>query len=214
MTTAFQETAFQSTGFQTEETEETSETDINYTPQDFPSDIRDRFPEHSPIHEIGNIGSKLIDSIGRELSNIEGWIFSNSDARFLSRATGIYLDRYGILFGLPRPGGMNDDTYRAHLISLRSSDITITGVKKAIAAILDIDTDEILITNSFPNYCTVGGVVMANMVTGTTCRFSGRYNTVTKTMTIQVPSGSDVDLLESVIYNMVIPGVTVVIEEV
>ena len=181
---------------------------------DYGQEIRDRLPEHSVLQIKGNLGRIMIDeSIGKEFSSIDMDIFTNSRARFLPFATGKQLDYYGDWFGIPR-NGMGDDTYRANIISLRSADTTIAGLKQAISAILNITVDDIDITNLYPNYCRAGAEVRGNEQTGTPCTFAGHFLLKNKTMTITIPDDvpyQSVQLLESVIDNLVIPGVYVTI---
>ena len=118
----------------------------------------------------------MIDEcFGLEFSLQEIASFNNAKARLIQYATGQYLDYYGQWFGFPRPSGMDDDTYRANLISLRMADITIQGLTGAIAAILDIPESEITITNNIFNYCKAGAVCQSNQFEGTSCVFGGLY---------------------------------------
>ena len=179
---------------------------------DYGSEIRSKLPEESQLQIDGNPGRIMIDSsIGEELGNCEVDTFNNAKARLLSYASGEYLDQYGAWFGILR-NGMDDDTYRANIIALRSSDITIAGLKNAISAILNIDISEITITNTYPNYCKAGGVCNSNLFQGTPCKFAGHYSLINKTMTIILPVGTDPTLLTNILNNLVIPGVSVIIE--
>lgn len=187
----------------------------NYVPQSYAEEIRNRLPENSPIHDPDNLGYKLIDTIGLELGKVEAWLFRNSDSRFLERASGAYLDQYGLWFGLSRQTGMSSTDYYNQITGFRGSDITITGLKKAISSILQISRDEIIITNTYPNYATVGGVVSANHFTGTPKTFSGYTNVISKNMTIILPTGSDPNgILPGLISNLTVPGITITILEV
>jgi hypothetical protein len=200
---AFQKTAFQNNAFQQDEI-------IESTSQiDYGQEIRDRLPEESSLQIDGNPGRIMIDkSVGTELGSVEVDTFSNARGRLLPFATGIYLDRYGSWFGITR-NGMGDDTYRSNIIALRSSDITIAGLKNAIASILNISIDDIEITNTYPNYCKAGGICHSNLLQGTACKFAGHYSLQNKTMTITLPFGSDSSLLTNILNNLVVPGVTI-----
>jgi hypothetical protein len=181
---------------------------------DYGQEIRDRLPIESPLQIKGNPGRTLIDEcVGREFSNTEIAIFNNGKARLIQYATGAQLNYWGQLFGFPRPSGMDDDTYRANLISLRMADITIQGLTGAIAAILNIPESEITITNNTINYCKAGAVCNANQFQGTACKFGGLFQLTRNGITITLPAGADISLLESVIQNMVIPGIIVDIVE-
>jgi hypothetical protein len=181
---------------------------------DYGLEIRNRLSEHSNLQIENNPGRIMIDeSIGKEFSSIEVDIFSNARARLLQYATGKQLDYYGDWFGIPR-NGMDDDTYRANIIAFRMADTTIAGLKQAINAILNITVDEIIITNQYPNYCRAGADVRGNLQTGTPCTFAGHFLLKNKRMTIMVPITVpflSIQLLESVIDNLVIPGVYVTI---
>lgn len=181
---------------------------------DYGKEIRDKLPEHSALQDEGNPGRIMIDSsIGTEFASIEDDIFTNSRARLLQYATGKQLDYYGDWFGIPR-NGMDDDIYRANIIAFRMGNTTISGLKQAISAILNIIVDSIIITDLYPNYCRAGAEVRGNLQTGTPCTFAGHFLLQNKTMTIILPDtvlNSDILLLESVIDNLVIPGVYVII---
>jgi len=181
---------------------------------DYGQEIRDNLSEESSLQIDGNPGRIMIDSsIGEELGSCEDDTFNNARARLLSYASGIYLERYGNWFGITR-NGMDDDTYRNNIIALRSADITIAGLKRAISAVLNIDISEISISNNYPNYCKAGGVCNSNLLQGTACHFGGHYSLLNKTMTITIPNGSNLTILNNVLNNIVIPGVYVNILEV
>ena len=206
---AFQSNAFQSNAFQIEDLGPTT------VPQrDYGSDIRSRLPENSELQVDGNPGRIMIDNcMGKEFGNVEVDTFTNARARLIQNAVGKQLDYYGDWFGIIR-NGMDDNTYRANIIAFRSSDTTIGGLKRAIGAILNITIDKIDITNLYPNYCRAGAEVRGNLQSGTPCTFAGHFLLKNKTMTITIPNDvpySDVQLLESVIPNLVIPGVYVTI---
>jgi hypothetical protein len=176
---------------------------------DYGTEIRSKLPENSSLQIDGNPGRIMIDiSIGKELGNCEIDIFNNAKGRLLEYASGIYLDRYGNWFGIRR-NGLDDDTYRNNIIALRSSDITIAGLKNAISSVLNINVDDIDITNTYPNYCKAGAVCHSNILQGTACKFAGHYSLLNKTMTITLPDGTDITLLDNILNNLVIPGVTV-----
>jgi len=183
---------------------------LDTVPQrDYGDDIRGRLPENSELQVDGNPGRIMIDEcIGKYFGDMEVGIFVNSRARFLPNATGPQLEMYGDWFGIKR-NGMDDDIYRAQITSLISADITVAGIKRAISAILDIDISEISISNNYPNYCRAGAPCNANLFSGNPCTFAGHFSMVNKTMTITVPSGTDITNLGSVIDNLIIPGVTV-----
>ena len=180
---------------------------------DYGTEIRERLPEdHIINNDPENPGRILIDkSIGKYFAQMEVDIFKNSRGRFLPFATGINLERYGDWFGIQR-NGMDDNTYRANIISLISADITIAGVKTAVSAILNIDETEIDISNSIPNIAKAGSKCKANNYTGIASKFGGYFAMQKKQITITVPTGTDISILQSVIKNLVLPGVQVTID--
>ena len=187
---------------------------VDYIPTDFTEEILGRLPEESKLHDEDNLGHKMIElSVAREYGNIERWIFINSDARFLPEATGKYLDYIGEWKGYKRPVGMDDDTYRSHIISICSAEPTIAGIKKTLAGILGISTSSIIVSNHQYAYFKCGDKIEGNMVTGTTQLLAGYYMAGNKEIYITFADGVvyDSSLVLSVLGNMVFPGVTVVI---
>ncbi|MGB9979364.1 hypothetical protein [Methanobacterium sp.] len=174
--------------------------------------ILEMFPEHSPIHEDGNPLRELIEyGIGKVLDDIELEIFNSSDMRFLTLATGIYLDLIGERYGICR-NGKNDDDYRAILIAVKSSSPTIAGIKRTVSKILDIDVDAVIIIKGVEEGCRAGSIA-ADHYTGTPCHFVSHDILSKGVITIKIPSGSGADILELVLPNLVLSPVTVILKE-
>jgi hypothetical protein len=180
---------------------------------DYATEIRERLPEDHIINQDPeNPGRILIDEcIGRYFAETEIAIFKNTRSRFLPFATGIRLDQYGEWFGIPR-NGLDDNTYRANIISLISADITIEGLKTAVASILNLTVDDIDVTNTVANIATAGSTCTVNNQGGVISRFDGYFSTNNKQITITVPFQTDITILESVIQNLIMPGIEVTID--
>lgn len=195
--------------------------------RDYGLDIRNRLPTHSPLQISGNLGRILIDScVGVEYASIEDDIFTNSQGRFLEYAEGVYLDYYGDWFGVHRDG-RSDSEYRNVLITLRTADCTISGVKIALAVLLGLETSDINIYNTYSiaesnpeplhqNYFDFGDDISAERPSDNPRQYWRAHNTgvSTKSMTIEVPTGSDTGLIEDFIPRLTVPNVTVTILEV
>lgn len=174
-------------------------------------EIRERFPDHSPIHEDGNPMRELIENgIGPVFDDLLTKMYSNSDNRFLQLATGIMLDKLGKWFGVLR-NNLNDDQYRSLIIAVRSANPTVAGIKGAISAILGIDASLIIITNVTQKTSISGStfpVTVGDQFTGPFCTLSenplNSTSVVSGYINISVPSGNDLTILESVVDNLVI----------
>lgn len=173
-----------------------------------------RFPSQSPIHNPNNPGHIMIDdSIGRLLDEALIELEHNSDQRFLVDAEGVFLDRYGEWFGVPR-GDMGDDEYRIKLLAVQGSNISISGVRGALSIILDLDPSDIIIRNSDEGCCRLGKMVLYNQYhTGPTCRLTSQYTRDSGTIMITVPIGTDTSVAKSIIGQMILPGVIVNFKE-
>lgn len=175
--------------------------------------IREQFPEHSPLHDDNNPMREMIETgIGTVFDEIEEEIFDSSDMRFLITATGKYLDLMGERFGLAR-GTRTDDEYRAVLIAIKSSTPSIAGIKRTISKILDISIDEVVIIQGVESGCHDLSVAADNYE-GTACQIIDGYIPDTAgTITVKIPLGSGIDVLEPIISNFVIASVTVILKE-
>ena len=175
--------------------------------------IRELFPEHSPIHNDGNPMKDLIEKgIGPVFDEIEEAIFDSSDMRFLVTASGFYLDLIGQRYGIYR-NNRTDEDYRAVLIAVKSANPTIAGIKRSISRILDITEDEVIIIKGVEQGCHDGSIAADHYV-GTPCHFVSReIPDNSGVITIKIPLGSGITLLESIIDNLVIGSVTVILKE-
>lgn len=175
--------------------------------------MRERWPDHSLIHNDGNPLRELLEEgIGPEFDDIELEIFNSSDMRFLLTATGFYLDLIGERFGIVR-NGRTDDDYRAVLIAVKSANPTVAGIKRSISKILDISEDEVILIKGVEQGCHDGSIA-ADYYEGTPCKFIDNYVPSSPgVITIKIPQGSGIDLLESVISNLVLAPVTVILKE-
>jgi hypothetical protein len=171
------------------------------------------FPEHSPIHQDGNPLKELIEEgIGKEFDNIEEELFNSSDVRFLLTATGFYLDLIGERYGILR-NGRSDEDYKAVLIAVRSATPTIAGIKRIVSKILDITTEEVIIIKGVEQGCKDGSVAVDHYG-GTPCHFvSHEIPSNAGVITVKIPQGSGIELLESIISNLVLASVTVILKE-
>ena len=182
-------------------------------PSNYGTFIREKFPEHSPIHETGNpMREMLEEGVGPEFDSIEEEIFNSSDMRFLITATGFYLDLFGERYGIRRYG-RNDESYRATLIAVKAASPTVAGIKRSISKILDISEDEVIIIKGVESGCREGSMA-ADYYEGDPCHFIDNFISSTPgTITIKIPLGSGVEILESIISNLVIASVTVILKE-
>ena len=161
-----------------------------------------------------NLPAILVDKcVGREFGNIERWIYINSNVQTLETATGYYLDFYGEWKHFKRPSGMDDDTYRSHLISICSAGITFTDIKRTLASIFNTTVDKICLSNFMYDYLRCGDQIIGDYTTGTSQRLAGHFMGGNKIMyiTFNPDVSFDNDLLEDILPNMVLPGVSVVI---
>lgn len=177
----------------------------------FGPEIINRFPSQSPIHNSDNPGHILIDEgVGQGLDDTLAQLRINSDARFLDTAKGIFLNRFGDWFGLPR-GNLTDSEYRLKLKALRGSNISIAGVHGALSIILDLNPNDISIKNSDEGCCRLGKIVLSDQYhPNIGCKLTTQYKRDVGTIEITVPIGTDISLAETVIDQMVLPGVLVV----
>ena len=175
--------------------------------------IREMFPEHSPIHDDGNPVRELLEEgIGPEFDDIELEIFNSSDMRFLLTATGFYLDLIGQRYGIYK-NNRTDEEYRVVLIAVKTATPTIAGIKRSISKILDITEDEVVIVKGVEQGCHDGSVA-ADHYSGTPCQFvSHEISSNPGVITIKIPQGSGIELLESIISNLVLAPVTAILKE-
>lgn len=176
-------------------------------------DIRERFPQHSQIHEDNNPMRELIEEgIGQVVDDDEYEIIDNSTRRFLSYATTKFLDYYGSWFGLYRFNNEDDDSYRSRIVTMRKTAPTIASIKRAVAIMYGITEDQVRIVNGINNCCRVGKIAHT-MISGVSpCRIGGRLLHEIGKITIYIPYPYDPTLLERVISNVVVTGVKVSIE--
>jgi len=180
----------------------------------FGTEIINRFPSQSPINDPSNPGHVMIDdSIGELLDEALVELEHNSDQRFLEYADGVFLERYGEWFGLER-GTMTDDEYRVKLLAVQGSNTSISGVRGALSIILDLEAEGIIIQNSDEGCCRLGEMTLYDQYyTGPTCRLTSQYTRDSGTIMITVPSGTDTSVAESIISQMMVPGVIVNFKE-
>ena len=175
--------------------------------------IREQFPEHSPIHEEENPMRELIEEgIGPELDQIITDLFQASDSRFLLTANETTLELFREWFGVPRRN-LTIEEYRAYIISIKTANITINGIKKVIGNILNIDSSRIIVIDGSGRSCKAGVTVAADHYSGTTCKFAGHFSEAPGVVTVRIPEGQDLALVESVINQLVLTSVTVYLEE-
>jgi len=182
-------------------------------PSNYGIAILEMFPEHSQIHEDGNPMRELIEEgIGPVFDDIEEEIFNSSDMRFLLTASGFYLDLFGERYGIKRNGRI-DEKYKSVLIAVRSANPTVAGIKRSISRILDISEEEVILIKGVEQGCHDGSTA-ADHYNGEPCHFVSReIQSNDGIITIKIPSGSGIELLESVIDNLVISSVNVILKE-
>lgn len=103
-----------------------------------------------------SIISRYVESGEEELDTIQHVIEDAIEAKFLSSAEGIELDRIGSLFGpvIGKRRGRTDEQYRIYLESVVQSFIsrgTVDGIKLAISAATDVPVADITIDEDFEN---------------------------------------------------------------
>jgi len=175
--------------------------------------IREQFPERSPVHEDDNPLRELIEEgIGHEFDQIESDLFTASDSRFLLTANETTLELFREWFGVPKRD-ITLEEYRAFIIAVKTANITITGIKKVIGNILNIESSQIIVIDGSGRACKAGITVAADHYTGTPCKFAGRYSESPGVVTVRIPEGEDLTLVESVINQLVLASVTVYLEE-
>lgn len=175
--------------------------------------IREQFPEHSPIHEDGNPMRELIgEGIGPEFDQIMSDLFISSDSRFLLNADETTLELFREWFGVPK-SDINLEENRAYIISVKTANITINGIKRVIGNILNIDPSQIIVIDGSGRACKAGLTVAADHYSGTPCKFAGHFSESPGMVTVRIPEGDDLELVESVISQLVLAGVTVYLEE-
>ena len=178
------------------------------------TEILGRLPERSPIQDSTNPGHKLVmESIGPEFDNIFDDVITNCDARFLQNATDTYLTMLGTWFGVDR-NGMDDPTYRLAIISRVNGDYSLAGLRASLAILLGINPLLITFINGNDGCCFTGKSEVASHYYGTTQVYAGHYTRESGVITISVPSGSDLTLIEANLSNMILLGVLTWIVEV
>nr|WP_319372444.1 hypothetical protein [uncultured Methanobacterium sp.] len=175
--------------------------------------IREQFPDRSPLHEDNNPMRELIEKgIGPEFDQIEIDLFTASNSRFLLSANETTLELFREWFGVPKRD-ISLDEYRAFIIAVKTANITITGIKKVIGNILNIESSKIIVIDGSGRACKAGITVAADHHTGTPCVFAGHYSETPGIVTVRIPEGQDITLVESVINQLVLASVTVYLEE-
>jgi len=175
--------------------------------------IREQFPEHSPIHNDMNPMRELLEvGIGPEFDQIEIDLFSESDSRFLLTATETTLELFREWFGVPKRD-ITLEEYRAFIIAVKTANITVSGIKKVIGNILNIESSRIVVIDGSGRACKAGVTIAADHYTGTPCKFAGHFSETPGIVTVRIPEGSDMALVESVINQLVLASVTVYLEE-
>lgn len=175
--------------------------------------IREQFPEHSPIHEDENpMGELLEDGIGPEFDQIMSDIFTASDSRFLLNANETTLELFREWFGVPKRD-ITLEEYRAFIIAVKTANITISGIKKVIGNILNIESSRIIVIDGSGRACKAGVTIAADYHSGAPCKFAGHFSEAPGVITVRIPEGDDMTLVESVISQLVLTGVTVYLEE-
>lgn len=175
--------------------------------------IIEEFPEHSPIHEENNpMGELIMDGIGPEFDQIELDLFTASDSRFLLTANETTLELFREWFGVPKRA-LSLDESRAYIIAVKSANITVAGIKRVIGNILNIDSSRVIVIDGSGRACKAGITEAADRYTGTPCVFAGRFSETPGVVTVRIPEGSDMALVESVITQLVLASVTVYLEE-
>lgn len=175
--------------------------------------MRGRLPEHSPIHEDGNPMRELIEEgIGPEFDQIESDLFTASASRFLLTANETTIELFREWFGVPKRNLTLED-YRAYLISVKTANITVNGIKRVIANILNIESSEVIVIDGASLSCTAGVTVAADHYNGTPCTFAGHFVEAPGIVRVRIPDGSNITLIQSVISQLVLASVTVYVEE-
>lgn len=101
------------------------------------------------LHEVYREGSFInvfADSIIRQFNDVLSNVEKLKKCIFISTAQGRYLDDIGMLFGLTRRSGEDDDTFRNRIINfvnIYSSCGTINDIKRAVAGVLGISSDDV-----------------------------------------------------------------------
>lgn len=175
--------------------------------------IREQFPEHSPIHEEENPMKELIEEgMGPEFDQIENDLFTASSSRFLLTADETTMELFREWFGVPK-SDVSLEECRALVISVKTANITITGIKRVIGNILNIDSSRIIVIDGSGRACKAGVTVAADHYSGTPCKFAGHFSEAPGVITVRIPEGDDLEMIESVISQLVLAGVTVYLEE-
>lgn len=174
---------------------------------------REEFPEHSPIHEENNPMRELIEEgIGPEFDQIEEDLFTASDSRFLLTANETTIELFREWFGVPKRD-ITLDEYKAFIIAVKTANITVNGIKKVIGNILNIESSKVIVIDGSGRACKAGVTVSADHYSGTPCVFAGRFSETPGIVTVRIPEGQDLALVESVITQLVLASVTVYLEE-
>jgi hypothetical protein len=175
--------------------------------------IREQFPEHSSIHEDMNPMRELIEEgIGPEFDQIITDLFHASDSRFLLTANETTLELFREWFGVPRRN-LTIEEYRAYIISVKTANITINGIKKVIGNILSIDSAKIIVIDGSGRACKAGVTLAADHYSGTPCKFASHFSEAPGVVTVRIPEGQDLALVKSVISQLVLASVTIYLEE-
>lgn len=175
--------------------------------------IREHFPEHSPIHEDGNPMRELIEEgIGPEFDQVVADLFAESDSRFLLTANETTIELFREMFGIQKRN-LTLEEYKAYIISVKTANITVTGIRRVIANILNIESSEIIVLDGSNQACKAGVTIAADHYNGSPCIFAGRTSITPGVVTVKIPEGHNVSLIESVISQLVLASVVVHVEE-
>jgi|GEM_PF-5954451 len=175
--------------------------------------IREEFPEHSPVHEDENPMRELLEEgIGPEFDQIETDLFSASDSRFLLTANETTIKLFREWFGVPKRD-ITLEEYRAFIIAVKTANITINGIKKVVGNILNIESSRVVVIDGSGLSCKADVTVSVDRYSGTPCTFAGHFSEAPGIITVKIPEGSDMALVELVITQLVLTSVTVYLEE-
>ena len=79
------------------------------------NEVLERFPHMYNI-DIGSNNEFLINSILEEIKNLNQAVYDLASMLDVNKASGIWLDRLGNIFGVHRDAGENDDIYRINIL--------------------------------------------------------------------------------------------------
>lgn len=175
---------------------------------------REEFPEHSPIHEENNPMRELVEEgIGPEFDGIESDLFTASDSRFLLTANETTIELFREWFGVPKRD-ITLEEYKAFIIAVKTANITVNGIKKVVGNILNIESSRVVVIDGSGRSCKAGISIATDQYSEETpCKFAGHFSEAPGIVTVRIPEGQDLALVESVITQLVLASVTVYLEE-